>query len=248
MNMPIRCLLIDDEPLAQELLLDHIHQIPVLEVVGVASNALQAIELHQKTKPDLLLLDINLPRMNGYELLRSLPGKPPWVVVISGYQEFAFEGFENNVLDFLLKPVTFSRFVRAVTKVQERIQSLETELVGGSAAKSVGTTLTPDGQMAIKDGRTMINVVCQDIILIEAMSDYVKIQLPERVVVSHQRVSALEKLLPAPLFVRVNRSFIVNTAKIRQTDGQQIEMQNGQRVPVGSTYRAVVSSIIRNGL
>lgn len=247
MNIPIRCLLVDDEPLAQELLLDHIHQIPSLEVVGVASNALQAIELYQKAKPDLLLLDINLPRMNGYELLRSLPGKSPWVVVISGCQDFAFEGFENNVVDFLLKPVTFSRFVRAITKVQERIQSLEIAPVGGSSA-GPGTTITPDGQLAIKDGRTMVNVVCRDIILIEAMSDYVKIQLPERVVVSHQRVSALEKLLPTPLFVRVNRSFIINTAKIRQTDGQQIEMQSGHRVPVGSTYRAVVNSIIRSGL
>ncbi len=94
----------------------------------------------------------------------------------------------------------------------------------------------------------MVNVACQDIILIEAMSDYVKITLPDRTLVSHQRVSALEKLLPAPLFVRVNRSFIVNTARIRQTDGQQIEMQSGQRVPVGTTYRSVVSSIIRGAL
>ncbi|RYF52079.1 MAG: response regulator, partial [Cytophagaceae bacterium] len=125
MVMPLRCLLIDDEPLAQELLLDHIAQLPALEVVGVASNALKAIELYQELRPDLLLLDINLPRMNGYELLSSLPGKAPWVIVISGYQEFAFEGFENNVVDFLLKPVTFSRFVRAVTKVQERIQAAE---------------------------------------------------------------------------------------------------------------------------
>ncbi len=134
MNTHLRCLLIDDEPLAQELLLDHIAQVPNLEIVGVASNALQAIELYQSLKPDLLLLDINLPRMNGYELLRSLPGKAPWVIAVSGYQEFAFEGFENNVVDFLLKPVTFSRFVRAIAKVHERIQALDT----GGATASLG--------------------------------------------------------------------------------------------------------------
>ncbi|MGF7218835.1 DNA-binding LytR/AlgR family response regulator [Spirosoma lacussanchae] len=245
MNTPLRCLLIDDEPLAQELLLDHVAQLHSLDIVGVASNALQAIELYQTLKPDLLLLDINLPRMNGYELLGSLPGKAPWVIVISGYQEFAFEGFENNVVDFLLKPVVFSRFVRAITKVQERVQALDAV---GSAVGSVTAGNVPSNQLAIKDGKTMVNVACQDIILVEAMSDYVKITLPDRVLVSHQRVSALEKMLPAPLFVRVNRSFIINTTKIRQTDGQQIEMQSGQRVPVGTTYRSVVSSIIRTAL
>lgn len=245
MNTHLRCLLIDDEPLAQELLLDHIAQVPNLEIVGVASNALQAIDLYQSLKPDLLLLDINLPRMNGYELLRSLPGKAPWVIAVSGYQEFAFEGFENNVVDFLLKPVTFSRFVRAIAKVHERIQAVDT----GGVPTSLATTVSAaSGQLAIKEGKNMVNVACQDIILIEAMSDYVKITLPDRTLVSHQRVSALEKLLPAPLFVRVNRSFIVNTARIRQTDGQQIEMQSGQRVPVGTTYRSVVSSIIRGAL
>lgn len=245
MNTHLRCLLIDDEPLAQELLLDHIAEVSNLEIVGVASNALQAIELYQSLKPDLLLLDINLPRMNGYELLRSLPGKAPWVIAVSGYQEFAFEGFENNVVDFLLKPVTFSRFVRAIAKVHERIQALDT---GGATASLATTVGAASGQLAIKEGKNMVNVACQDIILIEAMSDYVKITLPDRTLVSHQRVSALEKLLPAPLFVRVNRSFIVNTARIRQTDGQQIEMQSGQRVPVGTTYRSVVSSIIRGAL
>lgn len=239
MNTTLRCLLIDDEPLAQELLLDHMAQLSCLEVIGVASNALQAIELYQTLKPDLLLLDINLPRMNGYELLRSLPGKAPWVIAVSGYQEFAFEGFEHNVVDFLLKPVTFSRFVRAIAKVQERMQR---EVDNPSA------TPAPNSQLAIRDGKTLVNVACQDIILVEAMSDYVKIQLSEKTLVSHQRVSALEKLLPAPQFVRVNRSFIVNTTKIQQTDGQQIEMQGGLTVRVGSTYRAVVSNIIRSCL
>jgi len=246
MKTYLRCLLIDDEPLAQELLLDHIAQVPSLEVVGVAGNALQAIELYQSLKPDLLLLDINLPRLNGYELLRSLPGKAPWVIVVSGYQEFAFEGFENNVVDFLLKPVTFSRFVRAITKVQEQIQALM------SAADAQNGGALPNGpvngQLAIKEGKTLVNVACQDIIMVEAMSDYVKITLPDRVLVSHQKVSTLEKMLPAPLFIRVNRSYIVNTAKIRQTDGQQIEMQSGQRIPVGTTYRSVVSNIIRAAL
>jgi len=245
MNTPLRCLLIDDEPLAQELLLDHVAQLSNLEVVGVASNALQAIDLYQIHKPNLLLLDINLPRMNGYELLQSLPGKSPWVIVVSGYQEFAFEGFENNVVDFLLKPVVFSRFVRAITKVQELMQAVDTV---DAPVGNVPLVTTPIGQLAIKEGKTMVNVACQDIILIEAMSDYVKITLPDRVVVCHQRVSALEKMLPAPQFVRVNRSFIVNTARIRQTNGQHIEMQSGQRVPVGTTYRSVVSNIIRAAL
>lgn len=245
MNTYLRCLLIDDEPLAQELIMDYTAQLPGLEMVGVAGNALQSIELYQSLKPDLLLLDINLPRMNGYELLRTLPGKAPWVIAISGYQEFAFEGFENNVVDFLLKPVTFSRFVRAITKVQERIQAMTTDV---TVAGPSMPTPSAAGQLAIKEGKTMVNVACHDIILIEAMSDYVKIALPDRTVVSHQRVSALEKMLPAPQFVRVNRSFIVNTARIRQADGQQIEMQSGQRIPVGTTYRSVVSSIIRNAL
>ena len=245
MNTLIRCLLIDDEPLAQELLLDHIAQIPTLAVVGVASNALKALELYQTAKPDLLLLDINLPRMSGYELLRSLPGKAPWVIAVSGYQEFAFEGFENNVVDFLLKPVPFSRFVRAIAKVQERMQETDSSV---APATLVDSPILVGGQLALKEGKKMVNVDCQDIILIEAMSDYVKVMLPDRVVVCHQRVSALEKVLPSPLFVRVNRSFIVNTAKIRQTDGQQIEMQGGRRVPVGSTYRSVISSIIRSAL
>lgn len=245
MKTHLRCLLIDDEPLAQELLLDHIAELSGLEVVGVAGNALQAIELYQSLKPDLLLLDINMPRLNGYELLRSLPGKAPWVIVVSGYQEFAFEGFENNVVDFLLKPVTFSRFVRAVTKVQERIQAATPADLSAGGSFADGAV---NGQLAIKEGRTLVNVACKDIILVEAMSDYVKITLPDRVLISHQKVSALEKMLPAPLFMRVNRSYIVNTAKIRQTDGQHIEMQSGQRVPVGTTYRSVVSNIIRSAL
>ncbi|MDB5240555.1 MAG: Sensory transduction protein lytT [Spirosoma sp.] len=237
MNKLISCLVIDDEPHAQELLVDYIAALPSLCLKGQAYNAVEGLTLLEQNKPDVLLLDINMPRMSGLDMLRSLTGRRPHIILTTAYPEYAVEGFELDVVDYLTKPIRFERFVRAINKVKERIGSNPEKQHTLEPTEPI-RQVEPNSTVMVREGKSLINIAYQDILLIEAMDDYIKIFLTgsARPIVAYQRMSRMEEVLPFPPFIRVNRSYIVRKDSIKRIDGNVLHLSNGREVTISRKY------------
>ncbi|UXX80686.1 LytTR family DNA-binding domain-containing protein [Reichenbachiella carrageenanivorans] len=225
----MKCIIIDDEPLAIEVIESYVDRIESLELVGKFRNAIKAFDYIQSGEPvDLIFLDIQMPKLTGIEFLKTLH-QPPQVIFTTAYREYALEGFELEVLDYLLKPISFDRFMKAVSKALHQQQSL---------TKEVGVTTTVEGDDFIffKCDKKMIRICLKDILYIESVKDYVKIKTAEKEIVTHEKISVLETKLPTPYFIRVHRSFIVNIPKIESYSASEIEL-NQESIPVGRNYK-----------
>lgn len=246
--MTLHCIAIDDEPPALDLIADEIGKVPFLDLLGTFHNPMQALDLLRAGAVDLLFLDIRMPELTGLELLRALPS-PPMTILASAYAEYALEGFELDVVDYLLKPYTFERFLRACNKARWHHQLRHGQADATPAdAKAVAQRGLREDEPAgsadavlgdyvfVKSGFDQIRIDVADIHYIEGLRDYVKLQ--------HGRVSTLALLslkhllhrLPADRFVRVHRSYIVALDKIEALQGDQLLVQ-GRTIPVGGSYR-----------
>ncbi|CCH57553.1 putative response regulatory protein VC_A0850 (plasmid) [Fibrisoma limi BUZ 3] len=239
---PIRCLVIEDEPLSQELLLDHIQRIPTLKLVGTASNGQIALQKCRELKPDLLLLDIRMPRLSGFELLSLLEKPVPLVVVTTAYREYALKGYEHAVVDFLEKPIFFDRFSLAIHRVEERLNRSKLEHSYGD--KGLSEDVSIDRKvLTVRAGRSQVNIRLDNIYYIEALENYVKIRLinaPTKDVVTKISISQLESLLPKDAFIRVHRSLLVRIDQISRVDSSSITLFSAKELPIGRTYRDTV--------
>jgi DNA-binding LytR/AlgR family response regulator len=233
--MKIRCLVVDDEPLAAELVATHITKLPDLQLIATCPNALEAFALLQKEQIDLLFLDINMPRMTGWELLKSLPEKP-YVIITTAYREYALDGYEFDVLDFLLKPITFERFLKAVGKYQQR-KAAATE-----ASPSVADSYE-QAYKYFKVNREMKKVFLKDILYIESLKDYVRIKTDKESLITYQRISYLEEKLPDDKFMRVHKSFIVAIDKIAALGSNNVKIRD-KEIPIGRNYKMNVSKLM----
>lgn len=225
----MKCIIVDDEPLAIEVIESYVDRIESLELVGKFRNAIKAFDYIQSGAPvDLIFLDIQMPKLTGIEFLKTLH-QPPKVIFTTAYREYALEGFELEVLDYLLKPISFDRFMKAVSKALHQQPA---------APKEVGVAMAADGDDFIffKCDKKMIRVSLKDILYIESVKDYVKIKTAEKEVVTHEKISVLETKLPAQHFIRVHRSFIVNIPKIESYSASEIEL-NQESIPVGRNYK-----------
>ncbi|MBX2915092.1 MAG: response regulator transcription factor [Cyclobacteriaceae bacterium] len=226
--MKLNCAIIDDEPLARNLLSDYVAKVPTLNLVQAFGNPLEALELLRTQPVDILFLDVQMPQLTGTSLLKILQHKP-MVILTTAYSEYALEGYELDVADYLLKPVTFERFLKAVDKVTQRIIA-ETRPVVQAEAKA-----TPDF-VFVKDGTKSVKVMLNEILYVEGLKDYVTIHTPTQKIVTLQRMKALEEQLPADRFIRIHNSYIVAVKAIDVV--HKSEVQIGQSVlPVGDTYR-----------
>jgi DNA-binding LytR/AlgR family response regulator len=228
----MNCLIVEDEPLAQEVLQTYIARLPSLTLVGTCENALDAYELLQREPVDLLFCDIQMPLVTGLELLRSLTTRP-LVVLTTAFHEYALDGYDLDVVDYLLKPITFERFLRAVNRAQDRL--------GGPGTRSpepppLAASRADDHIFVKEDGR-LVKILFGDIRCIEGMRDYVKIHVSGRFIVTHLTLKKLEAVLPAAEFIRVHKSYLVRQAAIRAIDGNQLELDARQVVPIGMQYR-----------
>ena len=224
----MKCIIVDDEPLAIEVIESYVERIESLELVGKFRNAIKAFDFIQSGEQvDLIFLDIQMPKLTGIEFLKTL-SNPPKVIFTTAYREYALEGFELEVLDYLLKPISFDRFMKAVSKALNQ-------------AKEVEITFSNDGDDFIffKCDKKMIRVSLKDILYIESIKDYVKIKTADKEVVTHQKISILETKLPLNNFIRVHRSFIVNIPKIESYSASEIEL-NDESIPVGRNYKVEV--------
>lgn len=223
---PTRCLLIDDEPLALQLLSAYVQKLDYLELAGVCNNAIDALSFLRNNKVDLLLLDIQMPGLTGIDFLRSLTNKPK-VILTSAYAQYALEGFELNVVDYLLKPVSFERFVIAINKLFDAtaLRPAEEQQAGFK-----------NGFIYIKADKKMRKVYFQDILYLESLKDFVKVQTTSKPIITHQTITYFEEKLPEGQFIRVHRSFIVSVHHVQSFTGASIEINNFE-IPIGRIYK-----------
>ncbi len=221
----IRCLLADDERLALRLLKGHIEQLPQLELVASCEDALTVMQCLREEEIDLMFLDIHMPKLTGLELLRSLV-KPPLAIMITAYPDHALEGFELNVVDYLIKPVSFERFVSAVQKAEDRMNS----------TKAIKPAAVGKDHLFVRSDYKLIKLYYRDIEFIEGLAQYVKIHTPDKVHVVHKTLKEMGSILPQAEFYRVHRSYIIPLEKISAVYGNTIQI--GQKeVPIGKSYR-----------
>jgi DNA-binding LytR/AlgR family response regulator len=229
----IKCIIVEDETLAQDVIKDHLQKIKEFELVGVYRNALEAMEALRSKEVDVMFLDIYLPGMTGLDMLRSLPD-PPLVVLTTAYAEYALESYEFSVIDYLLKPISFERFSKAVNKIKE-----------GRLFSQVGKEPGRQSQdhIFIKSNNKFFKVNFSEIIYIEGMKDYLKIHTSEYTLVTHQTMNEMEKLLPSSRFIRVHKSYIIALAQIRTIYGNSIELGK-TTIPIGINYKENVMNLI----
>jgi DNA-binding LytR/AlgR family response regulator len=223
----MKCLIIDDEPLAQDVLQSHTSKIEDLVLVGTCKNAIEAAEFLKNNEVDLLFLDIQMPEVSGIDVFKSIKN-PPLVIFTTAYPEFAVEGFELNAIDYLLKPVSFDRFEKAIEKAREYFKFKKGE--------GVDTTEIEDDFIYVKANQKLVKLSYDDILYVEAFADYVKIYIPEKRIVTLQTMKNMEKKLPADRFSRVHRSFIIGMQHIKAFSSSEVEV-NGQKIPIGKNYK-----------
>jgi two-component system, LytTR family, response regulator LytT len=223
--MKLKCLIVDDEPLALDVLENYISRMPSLELVARCDNAMQAISLLNEKPVDLLFTDIEMPEFNGIELVKSLVNKP-LIIFTTAHPEYAVQGYELDIVDYLLKPVAFDRFVKAVNKAEELLSYKKNENHGRNELDYI----------FIKSEQKYIKVNFSDIHYIEALADYVKVHTPEKRIITLQTMKNLEDKLPPDRFIRVHRSFIVALDKISSISGNMIMIMK-EEVPIGKNFR-----------
>ena len=216
--MKIDCFIVDEEPLAIRVLEKYIAQTPALNLTGSSTEPLEALTKLQENPVDLLFLDINMPELSGISLARVLK-QSPLIVFTTAYPEFAVEGFELEALDYLVKPISFERFLKSVQKATQRLENK--------------TNIT---HLTIKADRRLYNLRLEDIIFIEAYGDYVKIHTKTQILVPKETLSNIEERLPAGYFMRVHRSYLVSLNKIEFLEGNLIHIGEA-KIPVGQSYR-----------
>jgi DNA-binding LytR/AlgR family response regulator len=230
--MKLRCLLIDDEPPALKVLASHISQLNGLEIVGQCKNALEALDvLHQKTV-DVLFLDIKMPKLLGTEFLKNLCN-PPKVIFVTAYRDYAVEGYELDAVDYLVKPVSFERFVKAITKLK-RMMGQEIFMQSNESKPN------PEAFVYLKVDKHMQKIFVNEIVYIESWKDYCKLFLAgDKSFLVKQSITSLENLLSNHKFLRVHRSFMVSVDKISGYNGLSIQV-NATDIPIGRLYKQAV--------
>lgn len=228
----IRCLLVDDEPLAISLLEKHISQLDFMEVAGTSPNAIKGLEILKKTAIDLMFLDIRMPAINGMEFLKMLH-RPPKVIVTTAYREYALDGYDLDIVDYLLKPITFDRFFKSVERYL-RINEPGLPIIAAAEPADI----------YIKSGYKNIKINPDDILYMESMKDYVKIHTASGPLITKARISDMEVGLSGKGFLRIHRSFIVNLKNITAFSATDIEIGKIE-IPIGESYKEFVIKTLR---
>jgi two-component system, LytTR family, response regulator len=226
--LKLSCLIVDDEPMARSLIADYVSKVSYLQLVDVCSSPLAALEILRKETIDVLFLDIQMPEITGLSLLKTLQ-KKPLVILTTAYPQYALEGYELDVVDYLLKPITFERFLKAVDKVSQRKTGAPVETVVQAGEESAPFVF-------VKDGTKLVKIKLEDILYVEGLKDYVTIHTKEKKVVTLQRLKTLEDLLPSSKFIRVHHSYIVAIAAIDVIHKGDVQI-GGALIPISDSYR-----------
>ena len=233
----IRCIAIDDEPLALNQIAGYIKKTPFLELAGLCESALQAIEIMGNTPIDLMFVDINMPDLNGMEFVKTLEN-PPKVVFVTAYSEFALEGFRVDAIDYLLKPIGYGDFLRSANKVKSWFDAQQ---------QKPAEVVSNKDFLFIKSEYKILRINFDDIKYIEAKSEYIRIHLVNaKPVMTQLSMKSVEDMLPADRFMRVHRSFIINLSKISVIERNRIIFDGTVYIPVGDQYKSRFQNFIDN--
>ena len=227
----ITCIIIEDEPLAAKVLSDYILQVPFLELQGTFKDAILATDFLRQNNINLIFLDIHLPKLKGMAFLKTLT-HPPAIIITTAYHQYAVEGFDLNVTDYLLKPFDFDRFLKAVTKV--KTAESENQEPGESREKKDFVFLNVQ--------KKKVKILFSEIVYIESQQEYIKIITTKKEYISKMSTHEIEAILPANLFKRIHRSFIISIGKIESYNSEIVEV-NGVFIPIGRGYRDIIKSL-----
>lgn len=231
-----QCLIIDDEPLAIKLIRSHLEKLESFEVAGECRSALKAVEYLKRGKIDLMFLDINMPEMTGLDFLKTIP-HPPYVIITTAFREYAIEGYDLDVVDFLLKPISFERFLKAINRYIDRMKSTQVKRGSNSSANHQTEHIN------IHDGKNTCKVPCEDVLYFEGYGEYVKIITSNKKYMVRDSMIEFEKRLPADNFMRIHKSYIVNIHKITGFSSIHV-LLNKIDLPVGRFYREKVMGVL----
>ncbi|SIR08989.1 LytR/AlgR family response regulator transcription factor [Pontibacter lucknowensis] len=237
--MKLRCLIVDDEPLALDVLETFVERLDNLELVCRCSNAVEAYNCLQNEHIDLMFLDIQMPKLTGIDFLKSLPN-PPKVIFTTAYRDYALDSYELNAVDYLLKPIAFDRFLKAMAKVTPAEPK-------GIATPISGIAQTePDYKEAfiyLKADKKMVKVMLADILYIESLKDYIRVKTDTKEIISYQKISFLEEKLPTDKFLRIHRSFIISLDKVQAFSATTVEVGKAE-IPIGRLYKNEVLQVL----
>ncbi|MGD2035548.1 MAG: response regulator transcription factor [Bacteroidales bacterium] len=235
--MKTKCLIVDDEPLAIEVIASHISKIDSMEIAGTCQNAFEAFNVLKKKRVDLMFLDIHMPEIKGTQLVKGLP-HPPKIIFTTAYREYALEGFELNVLDYLLKPISFERFIVAIDKYNQTTSNTpDVAYIPQSTSNS--------GFVHVRDKNKIHRIACPEILFIECNGDYLRIHTATRKITARCTIASIQNLLPDTEFIRIHRSYIVALKHIDSFSANSIVV-SGKEFPIGSTYKNSVFKALKH--
>jgi DNA-binding LytR/AlgR family response regulator len=229
-----KCIIVEDEPLAAEILQDYIRQVPFLKLICCCTDAFYAMDSLQKFDIDLIFLDVHLPKMKGLDLVKVLK-HPPKIIITSAYQEYALEGYEFNVVDYLLKPIEFSRFLKAVNKIEQT-----KEIVTPGRPVVLPTERV---YLFFNVGKKKVKVFLDEILYIQSMKEYIRVNTKSKSILTKFKLSQVDELLSENNFLRIHRSFIVAKDKIEAFSATEVEL-GGKQLPIGRSYKELVMSVL----
>jgi two-component system, LytTR family, response regulator len=232
--LKLTCVILEDEPLARNLLIDYVNKVPSLSLVQAFGNPLEALELLRTQPIDVLFLDVQMPQLTGISLLKVLQ-KKPLVILTTAYSEYALEGYELDVTDYLLKPVTFERFLKAVDKVTQRL--------AGETKPLISEIQPLPDYVFVKDGTKSVKVMLDEILFVEGLKDYVTIHTRQQKITTLQRMKTLEEQLPADKFIRIHNSYIIAVRAIDVVQKNEVQIGSSS-LPIGDTYRKAFRDFI----
>ena len=234
--MKIKCIIIDDEQLAIKVIENHLNEIQNIELVATFNTAIAALPTIEKNEIDVIFLDINMPKMSGLDFLRSLPIKPH-IVITTAYREYAVESFDLDVLDYLVKPIPFSRFLKAINKITNRI--------GLEKDKTSEVSFQEEPFIFLKVDKKLMKIKLNDILYIESLKDYIKVFTVIGDYLVHKSMTSISEELPQENFLRIHRSFAIAINKITSIEGNSVEIAN-RRIPIGRNYLQFAKQKILN--
>jgi len=228
MSEKLKCLVLDDEPLGREIIEEYVNKTPFLELSASFGKPLEALNYLQENKIDILLTDIEMPQLNGLQFIDSLKSKP-LIIFITAYRDYAIEGFESGVVDYLVKPVGYSRFIKAITRAQDSLKAKEFVQTDNEFELD---------RIFIKSDNKLVKIFFEDIVYIEALKDYLRIHISEKErYITHSTMKAMEEKLP-DYFFRIQRSYIINTKYIKSFYGNTVKLSIGESLGISTNHKA----------
>ena len=236
MNKKIKCVVLDDEPLGREIIESYIQKTPFLELAGAFDRPMDALQYLEQNEVELLLTDIEMPQLNGLQLINSLSQKP-LIIFITAFRDYALDGFESGVVDYLVKPVSYERFIKAINRAREAVKAKKL-----NENRRIIENVKPEeaDKIFIKADNKLVKIVLDDIVYIEALKDYLRIHISESErYVTHSTMKAIEEKLPDNFF-RIQRSFIINTKYIKSFYGNTVKLIFGENLPISNGAKSAL--------